>query len=135
VTLKHKIIIRDDTQRARAIEVIRATPEDHEVVIRPHKSKRTLDQNALYWKWLDIIRLHIADSTGQFYSAEDLHEFFKSRFTQARTVEVGGDVATVRRTTTKLNTAEFSAYMEAVDRYCIDRMQLYLPQPGMEDVA
>lgn len=132
-----KFVLHTEENRHRAIECIRNLPLEpaSEIRIVAHKSKRSLDQNALHWKRLDVIRLHIADSSGQVFSAEELHEFFKEKFMPAKLVEVGGESVKVRRTTTKLNTKEFSEFMEHIDRYCIERMGLYLPQPGVEDVV
>jgi hypothetical protein len=134
--VKQKFILRSEEIRRRASDLIREIPLDvvHEVVIRPYKSKRSLDQNALHWKRMDIIRLHIADSTGQVFSAEDVHEFFKKKFLPVRLIEIGGESVKVRRTTTQLNTKEFSEFMDNIDRYCIEHLQLWLPEPGMEEM-
>jgi hypothetical protein len=133
--MKSKITITGESQRAFAIQQLRDVPLSpiHEVVIREKKTTRSLDQNALHWKRLDIIRLHIADSTGQIFSAEDLHEFFKSMFMDVSLVEIGGESVKVRRTTTGLSTKDFSAFMDNIDRYCIERLNLYLPISEMMD--
>jgi hypothetical protein len=130
--MKQKFILRDDQIKLRATRAIMGIPIDpmHEVIIRPHKSKRSLDQNSLHWKRLDIIRLHIMDSTGQALSAEDLHEFFKKKFLAARLVEINGESVKVTRTTTQLNTKEFKEFMDDIDHYCIEHLELYLPEPG-----
>jgi len=131
-----KFILRSPAIIDRACQILRSLPSEPlmEVVIKPHKSSRSLQQNSLHWKRLEVIRMHIADSTGQIFSAEELHEFFKEKFLPARMVEVGGEVVKVPRTTTKLSTKEMSEFMDAIDRYCIERLHLYLPQPGTEDM-
>lgn len=133
--MKISLVIINEQVKSRAIDAVRSLSFDdpHEVVIRPKKSRRSLDQNALHWKRLDVVRMHIADSTGQIFSAEELHEFFKAKFLDVRLVEVGGESIPCRRTTTKLNTKEMSEFMDAIDRYCIERLHLYLPQPGGHD--
>jgi hypothetical protein len=128
-----KLTLISETVRDRALSVVRSLPLGHEIVIRPAKSKRSLAANALHWKRLDIIRLHIADSTGQFFSAEEIHEFFKNKFLPVRMVEVGGEEIPCRRTTTKLSKKEMSEFMDMIDRYCVDRLELYLPIPGVEE--
>jgi hypothetical protein len=130
--LKRKFIVQNESIRDRALAAVRELPLGMEVAIKPHKSSRSLQQNNLYWKWLDIIRMHIADSTGKIFSAEELAEWFKAKFLPARIVEIDGEAIPCRRTTTKLNTAEMAAYLDAIDRYCIDSLGLYLPQPGQE---
>ncbi len=130
--MKRKFIVQNESIRDRALAAVRELPLGMEVAIKPHKSSRSLQQNNLYWKWLDIIRMHIADSTGKIFSAEELAEWFKAKFLPARIVEIDGEAIPCRRTTTKLNTAEMAAYLDAIDRYCIDSLGLYLPQPGQE---
>ena len=127
-----KFIIRNDSVRDRAISAVREAPEGMEINIKPHKSSRSLSQNNLYWKWLDLIRLHIADSTGKIFSAEELAEWFKGKFLPARIIELDGEAIPYRRTTTKLNTADMAAYLDSIDRYCVQSLGLYLPQPGQE---
>lgn len=127
-----KIVIATEQHRQRAIEALRALPliPTQSVEIKPHKSTRSTQANALLWKWYEIIRLHVADSTGEIYSAEEIHEHFKRKFLPARLVEIAGEVTPVARTTTKLNTAEFSEFMESIDRYCVTSLNLFLPSPG-----
>jgi hypothetical protein len=133
--MNQRFVLAHETARQRAIAAVQNAPEGMEVIVKPHKSTRSIQQNSLYWKWLDIIRLHIADSTGRFFSAEELAEWFKAKFLPARVVEIDGESISCRRTTTKMNTAEMADYLNMIDRYCVDSLGLYLPQPGMEDVA
>lgn len=132
--MKHRFTIISDAVAERACAVIRSLPREKrwEVLVREEKSTRSLQQNALYWKWMDIIRLHVADSTGKFYSAEDLHEWFKAKMLPANPVVIDGEMQLTRRTTTSLSVKAMAEYMNMVDRYCVEHLNLYLPQPGME---
>jgi len=133
--VRRKFVIRDEYVRDRVVAAVREVPVGMEVEIKPHKSSRSLNQNRTYWMWIDLIRLHIADSTGNIFSSEELAEWFKSKFLPARIVEIDGEGIPCRRTTTKLNTADMAAYLDAIDRYCVQSLGLYLPQPGQEGVA
>ena len=97
------------------------------VEIRQQATKRSLDQNAMLWAWYDVIRQHVGDTTGQHYSADQLHEFFKAKFLPSRVVDLGDGAVRCRATTTKLSVAEMHDYMEMIDRYCADRLHLILP--------
>ena len=61
-------ILRDAAIRQRAADAVLSCPVSAEqplqVVIGQYKRKRSLAQNALMWLWIDAIRLHILDSTG-----------------------------------------------------------------------
>jgi hypothetical protein len=133
--MTHAITIISDATARRAADMVLAMARDgkFEVCIRQKKSRRSIDQNSLHWKRLDVLRLHIADSTGQIFSAEELHEFFKTKLLPVHLVEIGGESVKVRRTTTKMSTKEFSEFMDAIDRYCIERLNLYLPVPGLTE--
>jgi len=133
--MKRSFVIRDVQIARTACEAVYSLrPDDlHEVVIKPYKSKRSLDQNALHWKRLDVLRKHLAESTGQQHSAEELHDWFKTKFLDVRLIEVGCETLKVQRTSAALNVKEFTEFMDHIDRWCIEHLHLYLPQPGQED--
>jgi len=121
--------------KQRAISLIEGLPlgDVHEIVIRPYKSKRSIDQNRLMWKWIDIIRVHVGDSTGNFFSGEEVHAWLKEKFLPVRIVEISGTAVRCAATTTKLNTKEMADYLTAIERFCASEMGLFLPIPGMAD--
>lgn len=125
-----RFALANDLIRQRAIEAVKSAKEGHVVSIGP--PKRSNSQNAFHWKRLDIIRMHIADATGQIFTSEELHEFFKKKFLPAKVVEVGGEVERVYQTSHDKDSKEFAEFMDAIDRYCIETMGLYLPIPGEE---
>jgi hypothetical protein len=97
----------------------------------PYKSSRSLEQNKLLWKWLDIVRMHIADSGGELFTAEELHEFFKAKFLESRVVEINGEAIRCRATTTKLNTKQMTDYLTHIERHAAQSLHLILP---MDDI-
>jgi hypothetical protein len=103
------------------------------VTIATLKSTRSLAQNALYWKWIDIIRMHVGDTTGQHFDKDSMHEFLAGKFQPTIVVEVCGEVRTVRKSTSKNSVEEMQEYMNLVDRYCADRLHLILPVREMPE--
>jgi hypothetical protein len=130
-----KIICRSNHLKQRAISLIEGLPlqETHEVVIRPYKSKRSLEQNNTMWLWIDRIRVHIGDSTGKFYSSEQVHEWLKEKFLPTNIVEIGGLAVKCAATTTKLNTKEMAEYLTMIEQFCAAELGLFLPLPGIEE--
>ena len=116
--------------RERAVNAVLSVPDGHILTIQP--PKRTNPQNNLYWKWIDIIRLHILDSTGKAFSSDEVHEFFKGKFLPSREVEIGGEVRSCKGSTAVLNTKDMAEYMDRIDNFCVESLQLYLPYPGDE---
>lgn len=82
---------------------------DVEVVIRKWKQKRSIDQNRLYWKYLEII----SEETGE--DIQWLHEYFKRRFLPKREKEIFGEILVVVESTTALTKQEFTRYMQQIE--------------------
>ena len=114
-----------------------------EVVIRDYKSKRSIEQNALYWRWLEAL----AEQTG--YSIDELHDRFKRKYMlQIYLAEpvnkrqedwVGlydmiredGTEQMIQRaldtiSTTWASTEQFCKYMDRIEQFCITK-ELHLP--------
>jgi len=123
-----KIILRDEALRQRAIDVIRLLkiePMVLEVVIRPHKRNRSLDQNALYWKWLQII----GDYLG--YTKDEMHVLLRYKFLGHEEREIAGEKILVLPSTTKLNVGEMWDYLNDIERFALS---LGIRLPSMEDL-
>lgn len=87
-------------------------------------SKRSSQQNRLYWSWLNII----SDHTG--YSSKALHEHFKELFLTPEIQEVFDEVVKVYKSTTDLSTKEFNLYLEFVQMYASENIEgINLPIP------
>lgn len=74
--MKKIIIIRDDQLREKAKAIIDRVPLDavHEVRIKPHRTSRSSQQNALYWMW----NAFIGDELG--YTKDEMHDVNRERF-------------------------------------------------------
>jgi hypothetical protein len=92
------------------------------ITVEPWKKKRTLSQNALYFKWVSIV----ANETGN--SQDDVHEAFKQKFCPPRVVKIGDDERSIY-TTTKLTTQEMTDYINKVYAYVTSELGYLLPLP------
>lgn len=122
------IILRDDTMRARVLDLIARLDlsKPWEITVKPWRKKRTLSQNALYHKWLGEVVAMVAEHTG--HDHDDIHDFCKRKFLKPRVVEINGEVHE-RYTTTDLETPEMSAYMDKVYGWATSELGLLLPLP------
>jgi hypothetical protein len=119
--MKYKLIIRDDIQRARAIEIIRATPEDHEVVIRPHKSKRSLDQNAKMWAMLSDVSRQV-EWYGRHLSPEDWKDVFTAALKRLDVVPgIEGGFVVIGAHTSKMSVQEMADMIECIYAFGSER--------------
>lgn len=99
---------------------IQAIKEDMPVSVSISKKKRSLNQNAMYWKWLEII----SDYTG--YTKDDLHDKFRLKFLPKKTLEVDGRLYRLPTSTTDLNTKDFTEYLNKIELVACG-MELNLP--------
>lgn len=93
------------------------------VKIERVKKRRTTDQNSLYWMWLQCI----ADETGN--TTDDLHEWFKRKLLVPRVVEIGGEKMEIAPSTTTLDTAQMTEYMNNVQAWAASELGITLPNP------
>lgn len=105
------------------------------VTIAPHKPKRSVSANALYWQWLTQMANHFSRK-GNKYTRDDLHDVMRHKFlgsTEPRTVGRTLIPAQIR-STTGLNVSEFCEYMTRIDAWAQDQ-GCYLVTPEMSQYA
>jgi len=78
------------------------------IEIKKWQRDRTLDQNALYWKYISIICSHTGDNI------DDTHEYFKRKFLPPRFVTVLGQKIRLPASSKKLSTKEFTDYLDQI---------------------
>jgi len=124
-------IVVDDRSTTQALEFIAGLDREHaySVDVKVYKTSRTLAQNSLYWMWMTEMRDHLLETTGESYSAEDLHDFMKGKFLPTKVTEILGEIHRTKMSTTRLKVDEFSQYLEKIDYYCADELHLNLTHP------
>ena len=90
---------------------------DVQIIVKKKRKDRTLNQNAYYWVCMTII----GDALG--YHPEEMHATFKAMFL----VDRSGRMPVVR-STTRLNTVEFSEYFERIASQ-VAELGIVLPDP------
>jgi hypothetical protein len=131
---KQEVVISSGPQMDRVIELLKCLDlsKKWKVSISPVTAKRSVNQNALMWKWLNHVSDYIRDHTGDGqYTPDQLHEFFKRRFAPASCrsrVSIGGHEEE-HITTTKMTKHEMSEYMMKISIWCAQEMGIMLPHP------
>lgn len=91
-------------------------------IVRKKFNKRSLDQNALYWVWMETI----SDHTG--HTPEELHHIFKGRFAPKKQVKIAETVYNIPKGTSELSKGQMVEYMMAVEAEA-GTMGIVLPHP------
>ena len=96
----------------KGIEYLQKVEPDIIIEIEKVKGKRSNQQNALYWLYLEILE----KETGN--NANELHEYFKRKFLppQSSKLKLKGNIIEFKipRSTTKLNKITFGEYLEKI---------------------
>jgi len=92
---------------------------------------RSLSQNALYWRWIRQIKEHINIHNNTDFTEEEIHLRMKHDFLgwteeiSVGSVKIPAQIISTR----KISKGEMRHYMEAIDAYCADTLNLLLVKP------
>jgi hypothetical protein len=94
------------------------------VEIKVKREIRTIPQNRLYWLWLTCLM----DETGEH--KENLHEYFKQYYL-GTTEHVVFDKYRIHvpPSTTKLDTLQFTNYLNRIEQFAASELGIVLPRP------
>lgn len=98
------------------------------VIFAPAHKQRSINQSNYYW---GVVLKTIEEFTGQ--DSDDLHEFFKSCYSIEKVVNLAGNDFVVPQSTAKMNTLQFTEYIEKVRKWAAEELSLSIPDPNQVD--
>lgn len=99
--------------------------KDVEIMVKRKKAKRSIDQNAFFHAWVNLL----SDHTG--YSKEEMKEILKNQFLSVEKVNAKtGSIFKYTRSTASLNKNEFAEFCNDVQRWSIEEFNAILPLPN-----
>jgi len=111
--LKDKIRFNNDLSKFEGKDIV--------IKIREVEIGRSIEQNALYWKWVDIIAKELG------YQKEQMNLLIKYKFLQRETVNEHGSVTIDLKSTATLTKEEFRKFMNDVFFWANDTFNINLP--------
>lgn len=125
---ERRFTLRDDAIRDNCTRFIGALNLGQlwDVTITQHKRNRSRAQNALYWMWLNVIGHELG------YDKDDLHAVLAAKFLgyQPEPKVVLGIEVWTRQSTRTLAVAEFTQYLQAIERFAAGDLGIMLPHPA-----
>ena len=118
-------IIKTEADKQAAIAHIRDMELAYpmRVDVKRYYKKRTIDQNSLYWSWLEIL----ANEFGN--NREEMHDALKIKIMGAATANLAGEIIHLPPNSRHLETKTFSEYMDKVYALALE-YGIILPQPN-----
>ena len=125
---RQPFIIRDEKLRKLALDLIASLDlkREWQVIVEPYKKRRSLSQNGLYWRWVEII----SNDTGN--DTDAVHDFLKNKFLVPKEIEIAGEKV-LCRSTRKQDTKTMSEYMDKVYAFAGSELGIFLPVPEDTD--
>lgn len=121
--MEFKVLAQKDREAVKAY--IDKLPEGkrYDVSVKVHREKRTVDQNRLLFLWIGCI----SHETGYF--KDEVHEILKKKFLGTQAFEMWGEKVERVKSTTSLDTKQFSLYLERIQQFASVEMGIVLPDP------
>src|SRR6185369_5415151 len=96
-------------------------------------NKRTDQKNRYYWGLVVPLVQKGIEDLGTEVTREETHEFLKGRFnTTLITNEDTGECMGFPLSTTRLNKEQFAEYIEKIQRFGAEFLQIEIPDPGQQ---
>jgi hypothetical protein len=129
-----RFYLRSEAVRDMTIEYIKSLKADerapYEVLVTPLRGRRSNRQNSYYWGVvIDTVKEYFAWHHGEIYSAQQWHEYFKTRYDQPAMHRIRGQYIKEHHSTSTMTAAEFAAYVELI---CMEAAQHGCIIPGPE---
>tara|TARA_R100000278_G_scaffold102356_1_gene78844 strand:+ start:7653 stop:8036 length:384 start_codon:yes stop_codon:yes gene_type:complete len=90
--------------------------------IREVEMQRTIEQNSLYWVWIDILSSELG------YQKNEMNQLIKYKFLKKDVVNEKGQKEVRLMSTTTLSKKEFSQLMENIYFWSNDTFNIVLPK-------
>lgn len=87
------------------------------------KPPRSIEQNRYMW---GVVYKIIASHTG--YTIDEIHEFMKHKFL-ARTIDIEGEKLNIPTSTTDLDVAQMTDYIEQIREWAFSKLNCTIPDP------
>ena len=111
--LKDKIRFYNDLSKFEGKDIV--------IKIREVEVGRSIEQNALYWKWVDIISKELG------YHQQEMNMLIKYKFLKKETINEHGSVTIDLKSPATLTKEEFSKLMNDVLFWANDTFNINLP--------
>jgi len=98
-----------------------------DVIVRIFSDARTVKQNKYLW---GVVYKVIADDTG--FSDEEIHQIFKKKYLTYKKTYKGKDYL-FTESTTKLDTAEMTGYIDAIKNFASMELGIFVPDAEKVD--
>lgn len=121
-----------ETAKSKAVKTLFPDLPNGKWKIEVHNAKqRSTQQNRYYWGVVVPMVKDGLNEKGTELTTEETHEFLKYKFNSKDLInEDSGEVLQVPLSTTRLMTTGFIEYVEKIQRFAVEWLDVVIPDPG-----
>ena len=114
-------------------EVSKIVPDEQrpmQVSITKYRKSKSREQlGYLFGPVLGTIQKHIEDSTGDYYTVDDLYDWFVEKYGERKVVTVGGEPVVTHLRASRMKTDEMAHFIDRIIDHAAMHMGLAIPPP------
>lgn len=118
---RFKLVSSNEQALIEQLKIMLSLNSAVEVIARPWKDKRSISQNALYWKWLGEVSEQ-AVINDQVHKPDIWHEYFKRYFCPIKIIAMPAGEDLNVRSTKKLDSGEMHYYLNQIEQWAMGHM-------------
>ena len=122
--------VKTESDRDKALAAVRESALPLRVEVKAYKKNRSLAQNRLLHLWMAELSKHWHESTGELFAPDVWKLQVKRQFLGEEVIELpGGKQVEQVRKTSRLNTQEFTDFLQMIEIWAADDLECFLPRP------
>ena len=123
--MKQTWILREHTVQNIIQHIAKLPFDKYRVTVEPAET-RSLAQNRLYWAWMRQISEKYGEAHGEYFAPEYFHQYLKRLFLGQEPIEINGNKLVVMQSTSKLGIKAMAEYMERVEIWAGEVLELQM---------
>jgi len=100
------------------------------LTIKVNHKRRSNPQNGYYWAVVVQMVMDAMNAYGNDFTPDEIHETLKAKFNFREVETMPDNFTEVPVSTARLNTVEFSQYIEKIQRYAAVMLNINIPSPN-----
>jgi hypothetical protein len=114
-----------EEDKKKFFSILKVLKGEHAVAIKKKRAQRSGSQNRYYWS---CVISYISEETG--YTKDEAHQAMQRLFLRYDKEMPNGQVETFVRSTTSLDTADMTIYIESIRTFALTELGTYIPEPS-----
>jgi hypothetical protein len=114
-----------EEDKKKLFSIMRVLKGEHAVAIKKKRAQRSTQQSKYYW---GVVITYLSEDLG--YTKEEVHQLMGRMFLKyVKSVSDGREEVFVR-STTSLDSAEMTIYIESIRTFALSDLGIYIPDPS-----